>query len=297
LWYTHGYNVYKETGDDIYTLASFLRTSVEQLDKYVGAQYIGFYGSCNLKGWADANPENVMAINMRDQSQSIQRSGGVNFIMPTPSYNNPVSPPKELKVSITLSEIVRGFDKNNISYAYYLNAQYRVTYFNENVRFGHAAIMLIDSNGRGLFASFGPFNDSTSGAQRILGVDGEILIKFLSNSDVGDFLNTGDIFNAYGFNSANKNVNTKRWDGKYNRYVNIYVTKHEGSRMYNKLMNYVNNVPTFYATAFNCNTVATTILSSGILELFRYFTDYGVGFPNTTYNNLANIYPTGKIAA
>ena len=105
LWYTHGYNVYKETGDDIYTLASFLRTTVDQLDKYVGAQYIGFYGSCNLKGWADANPENVMAINMRDQSERIQRSGGVNFTMPTPTYNNPVSPPAEV---VPIVDIIDG---------------------------------------------------------------------------------------------------------------------------------------------------------------------------------------------
>ncbi|MDP4093577.1 MAG: S8 family serine peptidase [Bacillota bacterium] len=159
-------------------------------------------------------------------------------------------------------------DYKPVSYAYYLNSR------KDAGGFGHAAILLQNSEGSGTYYTyFTPDAQDTSAkdiAKTVLGKDfqGVLGEKFASENEINNFLNNTGKFNNYTFMEDNGKTYNGGDGIAYDRYLVIPVdTVFQGIDMVNTAETiYKDKSDKYNLYSHNCNMVAQTILASGGLN-------------------------------
>ena len=167
----------------------------------------------------------------------------------TAMYNNATTP-EERQIYAKLAAMLRNykgsqydFDINNITQAVLLNSSSSAN------EFGHNEIMLLDTNGKGVFFSYYPDNRNF--------VDtGEMRIDILSSDAVDLFFKTGNLSAV--ITSTGEVVNES-----YDRYISIDVKTSEGKAMFAKGLHYFYYSGTYSLIGNQCDNIASKILAAG----------------------------------
>ena len=128
---------------------------------------------------------------------------------------------------------------------------------------GHAAVLLIDSNGVGMYYSYGPNADATAVGP------GQMNFQELSAKDVAKFLKTGNIGTVHGLDGGTLTLKTVK-EQHYNRFLEYKVggdTGLDGYKMWATANNIKMNLGTYVGVGHSCENVAVDILKSGGLNI------------------------------
>lgn len=201
------------------------------------------------------------------------------------SYENPLSMNKYSYVEnnplnyidpLGLSKKVPNIPIDDVIKAIYLNHQEGAN------NFGHAAIMLVTSDGFGVLYSYNGNADKTKQIVAGFYAEGKLLKTKLDLSQMHNFINKGTVM-TYNYDGE--------WEpDKYNRYISINVSYNIGFLMYNKAEQLVKSPGAYNLYDHNCNHVAQTILAAGGLNWTQTYGNsnliefiYGT-IPNEAYN-------------